>query len=529
MIFKTVISQDDDDAGVPSLPDTIPYLSNTYQFLTDKPKLIERAKKHFGPSNMLKYNIGPLKSYLLRGPKHMQLINRASHDWGSEGFMVTAMRNLWDIQPADCAKFRNDKSGRLKAPAPDTPPDDAGGKRYWREMHEIYNEYLSTNHYANALAAKFYEVFETRLRSGMPVGEWKEVRLWEFMQKDMFESAMTTLYGPRILELNQDFGKWYWLYDEYALLMAYGVPRVFARTAYKVKDEYYARTKKYVEAGWNNFDWEGEDREADWEEEFGSRFSRELIKWMKVDAGFHEKSIAGMVGTIAFGLNSNTIPAATWMLIHIIRDPSLLAAIREEVTQALVIDHVTGYCSIDRLKLVSLPLLNSVYIEVLRLHVSFTLMREVTNPKGVHLNGHKIPKGAFMQGMTDLAHFDETAWAMEGHPASEFWAARHLVYKEVTTEAGEHKRVAEVSMEGRNGSYFPYGGGSGICPGRHFAKQEILLAVASIVTRFDIEFVEWTRMDGTNSDREARDDPKACGAGCRPPDRDMKVRWKRLW
>ncbi|KAM7212118.1 Cytochrome P450, partial [Rhypophila decipiens] len=258
----------------------------------------------------------------------------------------------------------------------------------------------------------------------------------------------------------------------------------------------------------------------DWEEHFGSRFSRELVKWMRDDAGFHDKSVAGMVGVLAFGLNSNIIPAATWMLMHIVADNSLLSAVREEALQAAS----TGARSIDRTKLVSLPLLQSVYIEVLLLRVSFVLMREVTNPNGIDLNGNKIPWGAFLQGITDLAHFDEQVWASEGHPSGEFWASRHLAWKVV---AG--KKVAEVSMEGRNGSYFPYDGGSGICPGRHFAKQEILLAVVSIVTRFDIEFVEWARTDGTKSDREARDDPKATGPGTRPPDRDMKVRWKRLW
>jgi len=73
------------------------------------------------------------------------------------------------------------------------------------------------------------------------------------------------------------------------------------------------------------------------------------------------------------------------------------------------------------------------------------------------------------------------------------------------------------------------GGGPSICPGRVFAKQEILMTVAAVVTRFEIELIEWTHPDGSKSDRPAQNDQSYIGAVGIPPDRDMKVRWKRLW
>lgn len=56
-----------------------------------------------------------------------------------------------------------------------------------------------------------------------------------------------------------------------------------------------------------------------------------------------------------------------------------------------------------------------------------------------------------------------------------------------------------------------------------------MLSLAMIITRFDVEFVEWTMLDGEPSDRAAQDDPAYAGAVTLPPDRDMKIRWKRLW
>jgi hypothetical protein len=72
------------------------------------------------------------------------------------------------------------------------------------------------------------------------------------------------------------------------------------------------------------------------------------------------------------------------------------------------------------------------------------------------------------------------------------------------------------------------GGGPGLCPGRHFARQEVLSVIALIIVNFDIEFEEYTMMDGSKSDRGPQDNTWYCGTASMPPDRDMRIRWKRL-
>ncbi|GKT43290.1 cholesterol 7-alpha-monooxygenase [Colletotrichum spaethianum] len=84
-------------------------------------------------------------------------------------------------------------------------------------------------------------------------------------------------------------------------------------------------------------------------------------------------------------------------------------------------------------------------------------------------------------------------------------------------------------MKGRPSSFFPYGGGYVMCPGRHFAKQEIMLAIAVLVTKFEIEFVEWTNSDGSKSDKPPQDDARFAGFIAMSPDRDAKIRWRRRW
>lgn len=65
-----------------------------------------------------------------------------------------------------------------------------------------------------------------------------------------------------------------------------------------------------------------------------------------------------------------------------------------------------------------------------------------------------------------------------------------------------------------------------MCPGRHFAKQEILLAIAIIVTKFDMEFERWVTFDGSKSHEAPKDDRSFAGFVVTPPDRDMQMRWR---
>jgi cytochrome P450 len=54
----------------------------------------------------------------------------------------------------------------------------------------------------------------------------------------------------------------------------------------------------------------------------------------------------------------------------------------------------------------------------------------------------------------------------------------------------------KFSTAGLTGKFFPFGGGHYMCPGRTFAKQEVLGAVAVLLLNFDIEFVEFVKPSG---------------------------------
>jgi cytochrome P450 len=154
-----------------------------------------------------------------------------------------------------------------------------------------------------------------------------------------------------------------------------------------------------------------------------------------------------------------------------VKDPSLWQALRVEVSQAIGRNPSNQRQEIDIQTLVSLPLLQSVYVEVLRLHVSMNVTREVMTD--TIIAGYVLPKHSLVQAPSRIAHMDESTWGSTGHPASEFWAARNLKSLQVT-EDDKVKRVAEFSVKGRPSDFFPFG--------KHGARGKIAVVLMLTVT-----------------------------------------------
>ncbi|KAI1660720.1 hypothetical protein F4813DRAFT_348125 [Daldinia decipiens] len=64
---------------------------------------------------------------------------------------------------------------------------------------------------------------------------------------------------------------------------------------------------------------------------------------------------------------------------------------------------------------------------------------------------------------------------------------------------------------------------------RFIANVEILLKVSMMISRFDIKFVEWIKTYRSPSNRAAINNIGCANTVAAPPDRDMNVRWRRLW
>ncbi|KAK0648463.1 cytochrome P450 [Cercophora newfieldiana] len=517
-------------SGVPSISGTIPRLSVTLMYMTDMRQFLSKAKKALHERHVVQFYLGPMKAYIIDGASNIQTMFRASNNVSSDIFFLMVQQHIWNATKEDLAKFANDKSGRQKVtflePDPSKKNPGAPQKRYWAGMHETVHRYLARADETNTLARSFQRFFNQDL-SRFPLGKATPVRVYDFLLNDMAQAAITAINGQRILELNPNLLKLLWDFDLIASSLVWGLPKFLNPASWRKRDELLAATRRYLESALPELD-KVKSVDADWDPVFGSRYAREFIRWMR-DDGFAMQTMAGAVTNLTvFGSNANSIPVTTWCLMEVAKDESLLKAIREEVDTAWETDPVTGEKSINAQTLVGLPLLQAVYIEGLRLHVSMNVTRQVTG--SMEVGGVKLEKGAVLQAATEIVHYDEEIWSAQGHSASEFWPERHIQYVDEVGGDGKKKRARKFVMAGGPADFFPYGGGASICPGRFFAKQEIMLTVALVVSRFDIEFVGWVnKEDGSPSDRPAENDVRWSGGASVPPDRDMQVLFKRLW
>lgn len=234
--------------------------------------------------------------------------------------------------------------------------------------------------------------------------------------------------------------------------------------------------------------------------------------------------------------NSNTIPALLWCLIEAERDPYLLSRLRSEISSTIC-SGTSADLRFDYSQLGRQPLLQSVYAEVLRLRLSLFSLRSAQGAD-FQLGDYTLRQDQTIMISSYTSHMDPTVWNTgtndDPHPIDEFWAERFLVYpddpssgplKKAVPAPQEHASLTSVkdngntgeqpagprfSTKGLSGIFIPYGGGSRLCPGRHFAKQEILLGLAYFLTAYDFQL-------NVPSGWKAEQDLTVVGTGTLPP------------
>ena len=187
---------------------------------------------------------------------------------------------------------------------------------------------------------------------------------------------------------------------------------------------------------------------------------------------------------------------------YILCDKNLLEAIKAEIKPAFEGGTINNRHVYD-----DCPRLTAVLEETLRMTLGSVSVRKVTVPTVI---GTKVlkPGNPIMIPIRQLT-YSETVF---GGNAGQFDAERFL---------------KEPSLN-KSPNYKPFGGGVTYCPGRLIARREVLVFVATILHRFDIE------VSKGGSEKERQQPPKinhACPTlGVLPPVKgtDLYIRLKRV-
>lgn len=237
--------------------------------------------------------------------------------------------------------------------------------------------------------------------------------------------------------------------------------------------------------------------------------------------GISLEDVARMdIGNLS-SLNSNTVPAAFWMVVYIFSTPTLLDSLRRELEKVLVttLDNSDGTTKrtldITTVK-EKCPMFVSTFQEVLRLRALGATIRLVLQDT-ILQDRHLLKKDGVVMIPAPALHADAAIWGPNATNLDPYrFVKRNLSLPQAETAAQNLK--AKIP----NGAFRVFGGGTSLCPGRHFAVTEVLCLVALLILRFELK-PEPTVEGGANNWRLPAPTTRNMAAAIPFPEHDVSI------
>ena len=239
------------------------------------------------------------------------------------------------------------------------------------------------------------------------------------------------------------------------------------------------------------------------------------------------------------GVLINATPTFFWLLFDIYSRPLLLNALRDELESSgsLIRSSDQKLATMHTLSLRSTcPLLFSTFQESLRCRTRNATTRWVTEDtfiKDASGNDYLLKKDSVVQMPAAPMHYNTGLW---GDDAKEFSPARFIkgssspsssstnvndtgLFRGYDPSTGTMNSRPATMRKVKNGSFRAFGGGATLCPGRHFATDELISSTAMFISRFDLQAPEggW---------KEPQCQGNRLASSIPPPSGDLKVKVK---
>ncbi|KAK2603649.1 hypothetical protein QQS21_004122 [Conoideocrella luteorostrata] len=411
--------------------------------------------------------------------------------------------------PPECFRiYEEDDSGVDETPrqGSTTKQED----RIYYHQHHSAKKYLSAQH-LSCLSERFIVILRRNLKIVEPEthdgggrDRWVAFPdLYSFLQQHAGGATIETLMGSEILRLNPTLINDFWLFERSIPGFVRCLPRWLIPGKYRNRDRVLDALKKWHVHGHTHSDCSKiEPNDPEWDLYFGSKLvkARQLysdkMKAMNADACASED-----LGLL-FASNSNSIPIIFWIIFEALKDHQLRKRLVSEVASCLC----PNLAQFDMLKLLSQPLLQSSFAETLRLRTTTGVLR-VSEHTLCNIGDYTIERGHQMIVFTRPIALNVAAWTQAGRPPTqpleEFQADRFLVPTKETasTDSCSTHDDRRFSLEGLTGCWLPFGGGQSMCPGRHFAKRQVLSAFALFFTDYELELSPTVDVNKVLSDK----------------------------
>ncbi|KAI1384279.1 cytochrome P450 [Hypoxylon trugodes] len=425
-----------------------PSIGNTIPFLTPMWKMISNDK----------YN---LPIYTLRMPgSRIYVINSTS--------LITSVQSQFRALsfPAIEANIAASVIGVNKATNDIIGHDVNIDGSYLMSFPKYVHSSLSAGAALDAMNRRSIQVISKSLDRWAKEGT-KVIKLYEWVRHELLLATTEGVYGPKNPFRDPTMEKAWYTFEPSIMTFVLNLPsQIFAREGYKARE--------YMVGVWNQYFERGSYEQ-------GSELIKTRVK-INNDFGITLTETARIEIGGSQGILSNTLPGAFWMIYYIFSNPTILKDIKAELYKGVREDGDIYTIDLSYVKS-SCPILLSTFKEMMRVKSSSSATRIAMED---HLLGGKylLKKGSTIMMPAMVQHTDHSIW---GDSVHEF---NHLRF---VRQPGA-KRTNPVAFRG-------FGGGTTLCPGRHFASTEILMFSALMVLRFDLLPVDgkWTTPGTTKS------------------------------
>ncbi|KAF8855617.1 cytochrome P450 [Acephala macrosclerotiorum] len=520
----------------PIEPYSIPILGNLISFAFNTEGFLGKIIKTYGPNVPVRIRILNRKIHFISGSESVLTLFRSSRNLTTVPAAILVLEGAFGSPASARPTYERDNTGIFKEPLPGSNNLEPHN-RIFHNSHKGLHKNLQGNALID-LADRFLKNLEAEL-SSLSIGyEWTDVPdLYRIIKETVFKASTEAICGPHLFRLNSDFVADFWEFDTQLPQLFKSLPRWLIPKSFRNRDNLTACIMRWHKFAREHIDPSDPDLEyVEWEEYFGARVMRERQKELSQIDGFTDKALAATDLGMIWGSNANIVPIIGWEILDVLFRPNVLAQARGAIQQCS--DHTkTGVAALEMPKLVANPLLQSIYSEELRIRNGVIIQRAPIS-EGFKIGRWLFPKDDLITVSSWHEHRDRSVWNEgpvngEFHSVEDFWAERFIVYpndpnsgprkpspnsKLKKTEKTADNKL-RFTADAMTGSFFPYGGGQTICPGRFYAKQEAIGALAMFLTMFDIELMDKEKMPQPNLDYFP--------FGVVPPDRKVPARMRR--
>uniref|UniRef100_H3CDD3 Cytochrome P450, family 7, subfamily B, polypeptide 1 n=2 Tax=Tetraodon nigroviridis TaxID=99883 RepID=H3CDD3_TETNG len=300
---------------------------------------------------------------------------------------------------------------------------------------------------------------------------WKTDDMYEFCSRIMFEATFNTLYGTpqdggrhgAVEKLRRELFQ----FDSWFPLLVAGIPIGLLRQAKTSRNKLLKNLLPNRISSWSN------------RSQFISR-RQELVE--KVDV-LTDMDRAAHHFAMLWASVANTIPACFWSMYNLVSHPDALRVVRQQIFDVLKLSGVEF--SVDKDVTLSkdfldkLLYLESAINESLRLSSASMNIRVAQEDFSLHLKNErsvKVRKDDIIVLYPQSLHMDPEVY----EDPQMFQFDRYIQ---------DNSGKSVFFKDGQKLKYYlmPFGSGSSMCPGRHFAINEIKQFLCLMLLYFDLE------------------------------------------